>query len=152
MKIRVEIESTLEEQEIVIKTNALNEEILELQNAISTVLNKGKDIVFIKNDTEFYFSIDKILFFETEQNRLMAHTIDEEYEVKYKLYELEELLPAYFMRVSKSTILNTRKVYGLTKNLASSSRVDFAKSKKVVYVSRNYYKPLKDMLNSSLRR
>lgn len=46
------------------------------------------------------------------------------------------------MRVSKSTILNTDRVYSLTRNLTASSLVTFAGSHKQVYVSRNYYKAL----------
>ena len=59
------------------------------------------------------------------------------------LYELEELLPGQFMRVSKSAILNTSHVYSITKNLSSSSVVQFRNTHKQVYVSRMYYKPLK---------
>ena len=44
-----------------------------------------------------------------------AHTWDDLYQVKYKLYELEEILPGHFMRVSKSTILNLQKIYALHK-------------------------------------
>ena len=52
------------------------------------------------------------------------------------------MLPGFFMRVSKSTILNTDRVYSLTRNLTASSLVTFADSHKQVYVSRNYYKAL----------
>ncbi|WP_332525109.1 LytTR family DNA-binding domain-containing protein [Terrisporobacter sp.] len=42
---------------------------------------------------EYYISLSDILFFETEENTMSAHTIDNVYQVKYKLYELEEILP-----------------------------------------------------------
>ena len=61
----------------------------------------------------------------------------------YKLYELEEFLPGYFMRVSKSTILNTNHIYSITRSISSSSKVEFQNTHKQVYVSRYYYKPLK---------
>lgn len=44
-------------------------------------------------------------------------TEDREFIVKHKLYELEELLPDHFVRVSKSTILNACKVYSITCSL-----------------------------------
>lgn len=66
--------------------------------------------------------------------------------IKYRLYELEEILPKYFVRVSKSTILNVNQVYSIDKNITSSSIIKFSKSYKQVYVSRNYYKILKQRL------
>lgn len=147
MKINIQIDDSLDECEVVIRTPELNNEVEQIQKALSG-FNSGKgEIIFLKDDTEYYFGVDKILFFETDANRVMAHTATDCFEVRRKLYELEEMLPAYFLRVSKSTILNTRKVFGLTKNVTASSKVDFAGSKKSVYVSRNFYKPLKEMLS-----
>lgn len=147
MKITVEIDPSLAETEVVIRADAITNEVAMLQQVLSNISENRGDVVFYKGDTEFYFAIGKILFFETDGNRVIAHTADEEYEVKLKLYELEEKLPAYFLRVSKSTILNTRKVYGLTKNITASSRVDFSGTHKKVYVSRNYFKSLKEILS-----
>ena len=83
------------------------------------------------------------MFFETEEDGICAHTVENIYSVKYKLYELEELLPGYFMRVSKSTILNLNKRYAITRSISSSSKVEFQNTHKQIYVSRYYYKPLK---------
>lgn len=148
MKINIEIDETLDECEVVIKTKEVNNEVALIQRALSGLTLGKSEIVFEKDDTEYYFNVDKILFFETNANKVYAHTATDYYEVKKKLYELEEFLPAYFLRVSKSTILNTRKVYGLTKNIAASSKIEFAGTPKTVYVSRNFYKPLKEMLSS----
>lgn len=147
MKINIQIDDNLDECEVTIRTRELNSEVEQIQKALSG-LSAGKgEIIFLKDETEYYFGVDRILFFETDRNKVMAHTANDCYEVRRKLYELEELLPAYFLRVSKSTILNTRKVFGLTRNVTASSKVDFMGSKKVVYVSRNFYKPLKEMLS-----
>lgn len=151
MKINIQIDESIDECEIIIKTKEVNNEVAQIQKALSGLNTSKGDIVFVKDDTEYYFGVDKILFFETDQNKVFAHTAVDAFEVKRKLYELEDLLPSYFIRVSKSTILNTRKVYGLTKNIAASSRVDFAGSQKSVYVSRNFYKPLKEMLSPESR-
>ena len=87
-----------------------------------------------------------ILFFETEDNQVFAHTKKDVYQTKYRLYELEELLPGSFIRVSKSTILNVSHVLSIKKNLTASSEVWFEGTHKQVYVSRNYYKQLKQRL------
>ena len=147
MKINIQIDDSLDACEVVIKTPELNNEVAQIQKALSSLASGKGEIIFLKDETEYYFGVDKILFFETNCNKVLAHTTTDCFEVKRKLYELEELLPAYFLRVSKSTILNTRKVFGLTRNVTASSKVDFAGSNKTVYVSRNFYKPLKEMLS-----
>ena len=91
--------------------------------------------------------IKKILFFETENKQIWAHTSDEMYETDYKLYELEEFLPGSFMRVSKSTIVNLNHIYSITKNITASSVIEFNNCHKRVYVSRNYYKALIERLD-----
>ena len=86
--------------------------------------------------------MDEILFFETDSDGINAHTRDNIYQTKYKLYELEELLPGSFMRISKSAIVNTSHIYSISRNLTASSVVAFADTHKLVYVSRYYYRPL----------
>lgn len=91
---------------------------------------------------EYYLSLDEILFFETDEAGISAHTKTDAYQTKYKLYELEDMLPGFFMRVSKSTILNTNHIYSINRNLTASSVVAFSGTHKQVYVSRYYYKLL----------
>ena len=69
------------------------------------------------------------------------------YYSNYKLYELEQLLPRSFVRISKSCIINTAKVSAVNKNLAGASEVRFLKTHKKVFVSRMYYKIFKERLD-----
>lgn len=100
------------------------------------------EIHLYRGNTEYYLTLDEILFFETDSDGINAHTRDNIYQTKYKLYELEELLPGSFMRISKSAIVNTSHIYSISRNLTASSVVAFADTHKQVYVSRYYYKPL----------
>ncbi|MFD3157945.1 LytTR family DNA-binding domain-containing protein [Haloimpatiens sp. FM7330] len=143
MKIRIEVDNKIKENEVIIRCSELSQDIKNIQTMLDDMLSHKKHIIFYKGDSEYYLSLEEILFFETEKNGICAHTIDNIYNVKYKLYELEELLPGYFMRVSKSTILNTNHIYSITRNISSSSKVEFQNTHKQVYVSRYYYKPLK---------
>ena len=143
MKIKIEIDENLTEEEIVIRGSSLTEEMTAVQRAVAEVLARKQTLTFYKKETEFYIPLDEILFFETEAGSISAHTAEDVYTVKYKLYELEQVLPRNFVRVSKSTILNTSKVYSVERNLTASSVVEFAGSHKQVYVSRYYYKSLK---------
>lgn len=147
MKINIEYDSNIKETEITIKCNELNHKIKELQDLIIETYKKNTSITFYNNDKEYYISLNKILFFETTDNTINAHTTDNIYKVKYKLYELEEILPKKFIRISKSTIVNTHSIYSINHNIASSSLIQFNNSHKQVYVSRFYYKDLKQRLD-----
>lgn len=142
MKIRIEINNEIKENEVVIRCSELSEDVENIKTMLEDVLSHKKGITFYRGDTEYYLSLKEVLFFETEENGICAHTINNIYNVKYKLYELEEFLPGHFMRVSKSTILNTNHIYSITRSIASSSKVEFQNTHKQVFVSRYYYKPL----------
>lgn len=143
MKISLEVEETLSENEIIIRCNSPGEEIYALMNTIQKSVAASDNFVGYKEDREYFLRLNDILFFETEDGILWAHTKNDMYSIRYKLYELEELLPGFFMRVSKSAILNTHHIYSIGKNITSASLVQFRDSHKQVYVSRYYYKPLR---------
>ncbi|MFV0362342.1 MAG: LytTR family DNA-binding domain-containing protein [Suipraeoptans sp.] len=142
MKIRIELDENITEEEVVIKVKSYDERIIKIQRHLADVMNLEHKITLYKGDTSYYIPLENILFFETEGNMVYSHTAKEVYVTKSKLYELEEELPGHFMRVSKSTILNVKKVYSMTVTLPSTRLVEFQSSHKQVYVSRYYYKPL----------
>ena len=143
MKVQIECDSGAEELQVLIRCRELDDQVKEIQQALSTIGKCRQQFVFYKEDTEFYMPLNEVLFMETDGNAIQVHTRDDIYQTRYKLYELEELLPGQFIRASKSAILNTGHVYSITKNLSSSSVVQFRNTHKQVYVSRMYYKPLK---------
>jgi len=146
VKIRIEIDDNLKEEEIIIRCSELNDSIKKIQQNIMET-SKKTNIVFYKENIEYYLPLDSILFFETSGNGIDAHTINDIYRIKNKLYELEEILSNNFIRISKSTILNTNHIYSINKNLTSSSIVQFNKTHKQVYVSRGYYKAMRQRLD-----
>ena len=161
MKIQIEINETLTEDEILIKCCCISDKILEIQKTISDIANSAHKIMFYKGNTEYYIAVDNILFFFpctprssppnfmfcfSQNDNKTKQAKDDIYQVKYKLYELENILPGYFMRISKSAILNTKQIYSINRNLAASSIVTFTGTHKRVFVSRYYYKPLTSKL------
>lgn len=142
MKIRIEIDENTTEDEVIIRCKSLSEQVASIQKAVSDAMGATQKFPFYKGSIEFYLTLDEILFFETDVNGISAHTRNEIYQTRYRLYELEGILPGFFMRVSKSTILNTNHIYSINRNLTASSVVAFQDTHKQVYVSRYYYKPL----------
>lgn len=152
MKVKVEIDENLEEDYVVIHCKRLNEQIMQVQNILADIGSQDKTILLHRENKEYYLPLDKILFFETENKEVQVHTKTEIYDVEYKLYELEELLPGYFMRISKSAIVNLNQIYSISRNLTASSLIEFVNCHKQVYVSRNYYKALVDRLAEKRRK
>lgn len=150
MKILIEVEPELKENEVIIRCERIDESVVQLQNLLNKAEKEKKRIVFYKDDTEYYLPLEEVLFFETSGDQVWAHTCNDQFLVKYKLYELEALLPKAFMRASKSNILNSARVYSIERNLTAASKVQFFDSHKTVYVSRIYYKELKEKLSLSL--
>lgn len=145
-KVKIEIDPAADDKEIIIRCAQINEEVVRMQKLLSGSSPELSQISFYKEDVEYFLPLADILFFETDGGQIRAHTATEAFETKYKLYELEEMLPSCFFRISKSTILNTRKLYSITKNLAGASRIEFQGTKKCVFCSRNYYKALKEKI------
>lgn len=146
MKIHIEIDETLQDEEVIIRCPALSARVRQLHAALSEAGSQMEKLHLCKKDTEYYIPLTDILFFETGIHGVEAHTVDDIFETRHRLYELEELLPGFFMRISKSAILNTRKVYAINRNLTAASAIEFQRTHKQVYVSRSYYKPLKRKL------
>lgn len=148
MKVKIEIEEGLAEEEVIIRCGSLNDSVVSLQNYISKQNNGKRCLALNSRETDFFVPMEDIYFFETEGRELRAHTADKIFSCSYKLYELEEMLPGSFMRVSKSTIVNLDYIYSITRNLTASSLVAFTGSKKKAMVSRSYYKLLVERLNA----
>jgi len=146
MKIKIEIDDGLAEEEIVIRCKSLNEDVISIQKRITDAVNSRMQLDVTKGEKEYYITIDEILFFETDSSGVVVHTANQIYETKHRLYELEDLLPGNFIRVSKSTILNSAKVRAIHKNITGASEVEFTGTNKKVFVSRNYLKLLLEKL------
>ncbi len=142
MKIKIEIDEELAEEEIVIRCKSLNEDAISIQKRIADAVNSRMQLEVSKGEKEYYITVDEIFFVETDAQGVVVHTSKDIYETKLRLYELEEILPGNFIRVSKSSILNASKVRAIHKNITGASEVEFAGSSKKVFVSRNYFKLL----------
>ena len=148
MKVKIEIDEGLEEQEVVIRCSRLDDSVVSLQNYLCSQSNGKKCLSLTGSGTEYFVPMEEIYFFETEGREIRAHTADRIFLCSYKLYELEELLPGSFMRISKSTIANLDYIYSVTRNLTASSEVTFRGSSKSVLVSRAYYKAMTERLKA----
>jgi Response regulator of the LytR/AlgR family len=146
MKIKLEIDESLAEDEITIRSQSYSDQIQAIHAYLTQMKEMRPHFEFFKGNEEYFFSVDEIIFFETSGEILYAHTKDDAFQTKMRLYELEEILPGSFIRVSKSCILNSSHVHSIDRKLNTSSLVQFRDTHKEVYVSRLYYKLLKEKM------
>lgn len=146
MKVRIEVQEDLQEDEVVIYCGRVNDRIQKIQQLVQQQVATAERLTFYKDKVEFYFSVDQVLFFETQDDHVFAHTPSDVFRMKLRLYELEDKLPKSFVRVSKCAIVNTRHIYAISRNLTSSSQIQFKGSHKHVFVSRHFFHMLKERL------
>jgi DNA-binding LytR/AlgR family response regulator len=144
MNIHIEINDA----EITIKGSA--SDALKLQQALLAASRQAQKLTLLKNGREFYVPTKNVLFFESVDGKTWVHTAKNIYEVRLKLYELEQLLPSNFARASKSVIVNTTRIWSIQKNLAGPSVIRFGQSEKRVSVSRGFYKSLTASMNTTV--
>ena len=144
MKLRIELTDGSTEDEVVIRCGRVDDNVQKLQEFILSL--SAPKMTFYKDSQEYYLPLEEILFFETDGEQVFAHTRGDAFKVKHRLYELEEMLPRPFSRAAKGTIVNTKKIYAIDRNLTSSSKVSFSGTHKNIYVSRHYYKSLKEQM------
>jgi len=145
VKLRIELTDGSLEDEVVVRCGRVDGNVQKIQEFIRSL--SAPQMTFYKNSQEFYLQLDDILFFETEGEQVFAHTKSDAYKVKHRLYELEEILPNTFIRAAKGTIVNTEQIYAIDRNLTSSSKVSFNGTHKHIYISRHYFKPIKEKLS-----
>ena len=144
MKLRIEVVDDWSEDEVIIRCSSIDDNIRKLQAFVQSLAQPK--LTFYKDTQEYYLPLEDVLFFETDNEQIYAHTRKDSFLVKYKLYELEDILPHVFVRVAKGTIVNTARIYAINRNITSSSQISFGGTHKHIYVSRHYYKTLKDKM------
>ena len=147
MRVRIEKTESGNEDEAVIYCRKITPEIEALIRQISQMESGQLALSFFRGDEQYYLSLREILFFETDDERVYAHTDDNAYAVQQRLYELEAMLPAYFVRVSRSCIVRILHVFSIQKSLTRVNHISFRHSHKEVYGSRLYSSELFRKMN-----
>lgn len=145
MRVRTEIDPNGEE-EIVIRCKSRTEKIIQTEELIENAMKTRGDLSLYIANTEYYIDKNDILFFETTDGKVYAHTRNGMYASHYRLFEIEEMMPSYFIRISKSAIANVKLITSLRRELTGNGEIEFKSCDKKVYFSRAYYKLLRDKI------
>lgn len=143
MKITILDAKPEEEEEVIIKCHEINDDlkalILKLRQGNAKIAGFGEDGIH-------FLVPDEIFYFDTVDQRVFAYCEKEVYEVKEKLYELEQMLSARnFMRSSKSHIVNLEKIKSVSPAFGGRFEAVLLNAEKII-ISRQYVPVLKERL------
>lgn len=146
MKIRVEENQKTEETEVIIVCKKKDDEVREILKTISYL---DKTIVGKLEDRMFSLTPNKILYFDSVDNKTFAYTNEQVYDVNLKLYQLEDMLKdAPFLRVNKNTIVNVKKIKSFKSTINGRMEATLVSGDKLK-ISRMYVPGLKKMIGGS---
>lgn len=142
MLVEYEQVSTIEEEKAVIKAVAKTSDI---QNAIELLEGNAGGIAVVNGGSTYICKQNAIYYIESVDKRTYVYTKDNCYETKYRLYELEEILGAYFVRCSKAMIVNLRKVKSVKSDIGGRLETTLLNDEEII-ISRSYVKEIKRRL------
>ena len=148
MKFKIEIDPD-QPEELLLRAPTITEEISRIRKGIDGILRSEGEISLRKAETEFFLPYRDILYFETSENRVWAHTKNDCFYCALRLNELEELLPRTFTRGSKSNLVNTALIQSIRRSPTGVAEVSFRGSDKKVYISRLYYHMVRDIIEET---
>ena len=146
MKVSVIRPSVDEEDEIIFRCHVLSDDMDRFIRQI-----KYGEIKFVGYDKRGISTLvaSDIYYFETVDNKVFAYCRQSVYEVKERLYQLEEAIEELpFMRISKSMIANLEKILHISPALGGRVEALLENNEKVI-ISRLYAPMLKSKLGVS---
>ncbi len=144
MKIVLDIKESYKEEKIIIKANKMTNEIETFINFFRSN-NSDTNLLGYKEDIMVMLETSKIFRIFANNKKVYAENDKGLYEIKFRLYELEEKLFKDFVRISNSEIINLKLVKQFEMGFTGTIVVVFKNNEKS-YVSRRYMKILKERL------
>ena len=143
MKINLDIDGKYDDTEVIIRAPHLNNDI---ERMVAMMRMIDMQIAVRKDNETYLIETDKILYIEAVDRKTFVYTNSENYESELKLYEIEqELIERDFLRISKNSIVNLRKIKSLKTDVNRKIRITLQNGEQIV-VSRMYSDELRKKL------
>ena len=143
MKIEIDVDEKYTDMGVSIHTPSLTPEV---ERIISLMRMMDMQIAVKKGDETVLLDAGEILYIEAVERSTFVYTEKETYESSLKLYEFEQQLSEKdFIRISKQSIINLRKVKSLRSEINRKIRVTLQNDEQII-VSRMYSDELRSRL------
>ena len=145
MKVNLFVSRDIEEPYADIHTNELTDNITKAISILESddsnemlAVKKGSDIALLE--------FSDVYMFRVEDKQVKVHTENREYSIKKPLYQIEETLNSDFVRISKTTIVNLRKIERVAPSLRGMMFIQLKNGLKD-NISRKYLPGFKEALD-----
>lgn len=137
---------SIEKTKVTIEYKEKEEQVNKLIDFIERLEEVGNNFIGSANGRIYNINKDDILYIESVDRKTFGYTESEVYELSYKLYEIEECYKLMdYMRISKSCIVNLRKVHSLKPDFGGKILATMENNEKL-YISRQYAPILKEKI------
>ena len=132
----------VEEEKILIYAK----ERTKLVDEIESLVNSSHiDLTGIYNEEIVKLNINDVSCFISENNKVFALVNDKKYQIRRRLYQIEELNLNTFIKLNQSCIANKRKIKKFESTIGGSIKVIF-KNGYIDYISRRELKNVKERM------
>ena len=147
MEIKVLKIAKTEPEKMEIRCHEVTEEVKEI---ISFVKSRQGQLTGIIEGKQYEIPVTDVYYVEAVDNNVFIYGLSKVYETRQKLYELEGILrEKYFLRVSKSLVLNLMKVKAIKPALNGRYSAVLQSGEEII-ISRKYVLELKKALKGEL--
>lgn len=145
MIIKPEIENKYKQIELHVCNDELNDEVKSVVRELHEIFDETIAAVDERGN-RLNISPSEILSFYAEGQKVFAVGVKDRYSVSMKLYELEEeLAKRSFVRISRSEIVNYRKIKSMDMSVTGTIKITM-KNDYETYVSRRNIAKIKELL------
>lgn len=143
MKLTIDKNELYLDPEIIVKCKEIDD---LLQDIISYIGVADKKMIGEVDGELFFIPLNSVLYFESVDKIVYIYTDKQVYRSSAKLYVLEEqLAETYFARVSKTTILNLKKLSSV-RSAKNAKLEGILVNKEKILISRQYVAEIKKRL------
>ena len=144
MKVRLDIDKQYAEEQIFIEAPTLSPRVQKVKDFVQS-LDQKETLKGKFQDQVFLIEIQKIQRIYIENRKVIAETGNRTYALDIRLYQASEILPASFIQISQSEIVNIDAISHL--KLTSNGLIEiYLKNDSFTYSSRRYLKAIKEKL------
>ncbi len=138
INVKTSISNKFKEIIVGIEAPKLSQEVQNIIDYVSDLNSLPSQIIANRNNEIYLVELKDVMCFYSKDKYNYIRTKDNEYRVKYKLYEIEEKLnKRSFIRISKSCIVNLEQVEYFDTSILGTINVKLKDNTKEVVSKRN---------------
>ena len=146
MRVECKIDQDYKESYAVLHIKRMTQKIAEIISILEREETESLTVIAAREKKKFFLKPEDIVLVRTEGREIVCYDkMKNRYVLDKPLYELENILDSYFVRISKSTIINIRQIHHV--EAAFNGTMELVMTNGVTdYISRNFKKTFKERL------